>query len=226
MRFLFSYPNIAVAAISASACAAVPRRPAANPANKLFRDQPLLSTSVISVQILQLVDNAYNRCNCAQASDCDPGIQQFGTRPKSHQAANCALNMSAFSVQKRSLSAIDSQSRGMCSRIRAILHRRFRLKPPSRRRSTVESRQRYQPALVRPCMSRQKLLKYWTHTSDVDSGRHPYSCFTDEDVRAAEVVDVCGFTLKLSPIFLEYVIVSRREQGSPVADLSALNESQ
>jgi hypothetical protein len=130
-----------------------------------------VSTSVFSVQILQLVDNAYNRCNCAQATDCVPGIQQFGTRPKSRQAANCALNMSAFSVQKRPLSAIDVQNRGMCSRIRAILHRRFRLKPPSRRHSTVESRQRYPPALVRACASGQKLLKYWTHTSDVDRER-------------------------------------------------------
>ena len=68
-----------------------------------------VSTSEVSVQIFQRLDNVYN---CAQATDCVPRIQQFGTRPKSRHAANCALNMSAVSVQKRTLSAFSVQIHG------------------------------------------------------------------------------------------------------------------
>jgi hypothetical protein len=52
----------------------------------------------------------YNRWH---ASDCLPGIEPFGTRLKSRQAANSAPNMSAFSVQKRPLSASDVQTRAL-----------------------------------------------------------------------------------------------------------------
>jgi hypothetical protein len=67
--------------------------------------RPPLGSDWIDV-ILGMMDNLYNRW---QASDCLPGIGQFGTRRNSRQAANCAPNMSAFSVQKPPLSAIDVQ---------------------------------------------------------------------------------------------------------------------
>jgi hypothetical protein len=54
--------------------------------------RPPLGSDWLDV-ILGMMDNLYNRW---QASDCLPGIEQFGTRRKSRQAANCAPNMSAF----------------------------------------------------------------------------------------------------------------------------------
>jgi len=75
-----------------------------------------VSTSAVPVQNVSSPDKPCNFLECAQAHDRTLEVRRLAAKSKNPAAVNGAPNMSAFSVQKRSLSAFRVQIRGDGSR--------------------------------------------------------------------------------------------------------------
>ena len=112
-----------------------------------------VSTSAVPGQTVSSLDKPCIFIECAQAHDCTPEVRRFAASSKNPTAVNGTPNMSAFSVQKHPLSAIDVQIRAR------YLYSSLRKPMNSVRRRSSRNYFGHQ------------LQKDWTRTTDVDS-RH------------------------------------------------------